>query len=110
MDRAIHYEYHTDEAERADKYYQNLFGSSLQKWMRQEEYWMVKTGTCDNKYEQPNTFRSIEVKSLKKVAEKIQQCGGQLIVPRVEIPDVGVLAYCLDAEGNLLGILERTSP
>ncbi|SEM89082.1 hypothetical protein [Lihuaxuella thermophila] len=106
MDRAIHYFYQAGGPEEPEHLSHSLFGSSLQT----EECWMGKIGSCHKRFEQPDTsIRSIEVQSLEEAAEKIRQCGGRLIVPRVEIPDIGVLAYCLDGDGNLLGILERTS-
>jgi hypothetical protein len=37
---------------------------------------------------------------------KVEQNGGQVVVPKMAVPTVGYLAYCKDTEGNIFGIFQ----
>ncbi len=52
----------------------------------------------------PRTVNTVEVADVEEAAAKVQQSGGQVVVPKFVIPGVGYLAYCLDTEGVLFGI------
>ena len=59
-----------------------------------------------NKDSQPRTVNSIQVSSIDEYASKVEQHGGQVVVPKMAVPTVGYLAYCKDTEGNLFGIFQ----
>ena len=44
-----------------------------------------------------------------KTIAKIEKGGGKICVPKMTIPDVGLLAYAEDPTGNIFGILEPKS-
>jgi uncharacterized protein len=77
---------------------------------------MMKTGSLPeagidgailrNKDSQPPTVNSIQVSSLDDYASKVEQHGGQVVVPKMTIPTVGFVAYCKDTEGNIFGIFQ----
>jgi uncharacterized protein len=49
---------------------------------------------------------SISVDSVDEYAAKVEQHGGQVVVPKMTVPTVGYLAYCKDTEGNIFGIFQ----
>jgi hypothetical protein len=115
MPRIVHFEISADEPERAVRFYHNVFGWDIKKWEGPIEYWMVTTGP-DN---QPgingrilkrrgseNVVNTIEVDAIDVYAEKINQHGCEIVVPKSPIPGVGWVFYCKDTEGNTLGVFQ----
>jgi predicted enzyme related to lactoylglutathione lyase len=115
MPRVIHFEIPVDKADRAIKFYSDVFGWKIEKWGTQD-YWLVKTGEkgtvgidgAITKREAPttNTANTIDVPSLDEYLTKITKNGGKVIAPRTTIPKVGYFAYCQDTEGNTFGVLQ----
>ena len=54
----------------------------------------------------PGTINTIAVPSLDQSVKKIEQHGGKVCVPKMEIPSVGWLAYAEDPGGNIFGVIE----
>jgi predicted enzyme related to lactoylglutathione lyase len=114
MHQVIHFELGTVEPERAAGFYSKVFGRKITKWNGPEEYWLVETGPQDkpginggllrHQDAQPRTVNTIAVPSVDDFAEKVAANGGKVVEPKMTIPGVGYLAYCLDTEGNLFGI------
>lgn len=48
----------------------------------------------------------IEVESVDTNSSKVQQLGGKVVVPKMSVPGMGYLAYCLETENNSFGIWE----
>ena len=84
------------------------------------EYWLVTTG--DDKEpgingglarpregQSPGTINTIAVTSLDQSIKKIEQRGGRVCVPKMEIPNIGWLAYAEDPAGNVFGVIEPHS-
>src|SRR5579859_2630199 len=102
MPRVIHFDFLTDEPERAIRFYSEAFGWSIQKWDGPMDYWLIKTGedsepgidggltkrTADEPFK---TINTIGVVSLDDTMAKITQAGGTITVPRMPIPGVGYL-------------------
>jgi len=115
MNRVVHFELGAVDPARAVDFYQNVFGWEAQKWGA-EEYWLMKTGSSPepgidgsilrNKDSQPRTVNSIQVSSIQEYAGKVEQHGGQVVVPKMTIPTVGYVAYCKDTEGKIFGIYQ----
>jgi predicted enzyme related to lactoylglutathione lyase len=84
MPRPIHFEIPADHPERAVTFYQQLFGWQFQKWDGPMPYWLVRTGDG-----------------------KAEAAGGTVALPKMAVPGVGWLAYCLDPEGNTFGLMQR---
>lgn len=116
MPRITHFDIPSDDPQRAQRFYQNVFGWKFEKWNGPMEYWMVTTG--DEKQPgingglskrmpgQIGMTNTIEVPSIDEYMKKIQSNGGQILVPKMPIPGVGYFASCMDTEGNLFGIIE----
>jgi predicted enzyme related to lactoylglutathione lyase len=115
MPRVIHFEIPADNAERAIKFYSDVFGWNIQKWGPQD-YWLVDTGEKDQpgiggaitKRTDPTTttVNTIDVPSLDEYLNKITKSGGKVLTTKNTIPGVGYFAYCRDTEGNTFGVLQ----
>lgn len=116
MPRIIHFDIPADDPARAQKFYQDIFGWTFDKWNGPMEYWMAKTG--DDKQPgingglakrmpgQTGMTNTIDVPSVDEFAKKIESKGGKIIMPKMAIPGVGYFAQCLDTEGNVFGIIQ----
>ena len=116
MPRVIHFEIPAEQPERALKFYTDVFGWKTQKWEGEQDYWLITTGDdhepgingglIKRQGNWVNPVNSIDVPSVDEFAAKVTERGGQVVVPKMQIPGVGYLAYCQDTEGNLFGIFE----
>ena len=116
MPRPIHFEIPADDPARATAFYRDVFGWKFQKWEGDMPYWMITTGANGEPgidgglmpRPQPgaSTVNTIGVASLDTTLESIQSKGGQTVVPKMAIPGIGWLAYCVDTEGNTFGVME----
>jgi predicted enzyme related to lactoylglutathione lyase len=115
MPRPIHFEIPADDPARASAFYGEVFGWKFQKWDGPMPYWLITTGGDGEPGidggllpRQPgaSTVNTIGVPSLDAALATIASNGGRTVVPRMAIPGVGWLAYCLDTEGNTFGIME----
>jgi predicted enzyme related to lactoylglutathione lyase len=119
MSRIVHFELPADDPERAAEFYKKVFGWQFQKWAGPMDYWMITTGPC----EQPgingglqrrphpgaSTVNTVDVASVDEAVAAIEKNGGKVAVPKMAVPTVGYLAYCVDTEGNTFGIMQRDS-
>ena len=116
MPLIVHFDIPSDKPERAQKFYQDVFGWEFAKWDGPMEYWMVKTGENDTPGingglarrmpGQIGMINTIDIPSIDEYIVKIQSNGGQILVPKMEIPGVGHYATCMDTEGNIFGIIQ----
>lgn len=124
MNRVVHFEIQADDAQRAIKFYQSIFGWDFQKWEGSPmEYWMVMTAEKDSKepgingglLPRPakapsqecgaNAFVcTVMVDNFDEMAKKIESAGGQVAMPKFAIPSMAWQGYFLDTEGNTFGI------
>jgi len=84
------------------------------------DYWLVTTGDDKDpgingglarprEGQSPGTINTIAVPSLDQSIKKIEQRGGRVCVPKMEIPNIGWLAYAEDPAGNVFGVIEPHS-
>ena len=123
----MHFEIPADDIEKIKKFYQELFGWTMNKYPGPTTYYMVGTVPINEKtmmpirpgvngglYEKKNAsspelaipLNYISVESVEEYSEKIQALGGKILVPKMEIPTIGWWALAADPEGNHFGILE----
>jgi uncharacterized protein len=113
-----------DDISRAKEFYKKVFGWEMQKWNNSEnseqEYWMFQTqddkensglggGIMKRQSPQHTVTNFITVSSIEEYSSKIEQSGGKIIMPKIEIPNMGFFAVCLDTENNMFGIYENNN-
>jgi predicted enzyme related to lactoylglutathione lyase len=118
MSKVAHFEINADEPERAMNFYKEVFGWKFQRWGDQE-YWLAMTGEkaepgIDGAI-MPRTdptakvVNTINVRSIDDTITSIMENGGNVVVPKMEVPKIGWLIYFLDTEGNMFGAMEMFS-
>ena len=117
MTRVIHFEIPADNPERAVDFYTKAFGWQFQKWAGPTDYWLVTTGPASEpginggllKRPHPGavTCNTIGVVSVDDAMKAVESAGGKVTVPKMAIPGVGWLAYCVDPEGNQFGMMQN---
>jgi predicted enzyme related to lactoylglutathione lyase len=105
--------------QRAMNFYQKAFGWTFEKYGNQE-YWLAKTGEKDEpgidgaiqprRTKGTTVVNTITVKDIDESIKKIEKNGGKVVVPKMEIPTMGTLAYFVDSEGNMQGIMQPVPP
>jgi uncharacterized protein len=122
MPAIVHFEIPADDVERSKKFYTDLFGWKIEKWPGSgsggdKEYWMITTtdekgnkalggGMMKRQMPQHQNTNFIDVESVDEYSSKVQQLGGKVVVPKMAVPGMGYMAYCLDTENNSFGIWE----
>ena len=122
MARPVHFEIHAADPDRARRFYSTVFGWTIERWGDQD-YWIVTTGTDD----QPginggllprrgpapepgapvNAFVATHgVEDIDAVLKTALDNGATVALDKDRVPGVGLLAYLLDPEGNIFGVLQ----
>jgi uncharacterized protein len=122
MARVVHFEILCADLDRAERFYRDVFGWSIQRWEGAPfDYRLVTTGPGD----EPGIdgalverrggidgeaviayVNTIGVNDLAEVERRVADGGGSVVVERNEIPGVGQLTYFKDTEGNIFGALQ----
>lgn len=121
MSRVVHFEIHAEDPERAIAFYEELFDWKFRAFGGPLEYWTIVTGPADQPGIDGGLLRrqglapvpgqaviawvgTVEVADLDDALATAIAAGGQVVVPKFEIPGVGWIAYCKDTEGNVFGL------
>src|SRR5579864_2484654 len=126
MNKVVHFEIVAIDPLRAIDFYTKVFDWKFKKMEGGEmDYWMVmsvpqntpgaingglrKEMGTDVK-EQTKSINGfvciVAVSSIDDILGKIEKNAGRIMRQKMPIPNVGMLAYCLDTEGNMFGVLE----
>ena len=123
MDHTIvHFEIPADNVKKLRKFYSELFGWKIEKMPGPVEYYGIETVPVNKKGmpERPGVnggmmkkqnpehkpINYIAVESVDEYVKKIEALGGKVIVPKMEVPEIGWWASALDPEGNQFAILQ----
>ena len=115
MPRVTHFEVHADNPERAAAFYAKAFDWQISKWEGPQDYWLVGTGTdaeagidggLMKRSNGEHTVVTINVPSFDEYRARIEAAGGRIVTPKMAVPGVGYMAYCVDTEGNTFGIMQ----
>jgi predicted enzyme related to lactoylglutathione lyase len=111
----IWFEIPADEIERAKKFYKSLFGWKIGPIPGMSDYWHIDTGGADDspdggmmvrKHPGQGITNYVWVPSVTKAAAKVVKLGGQVCVPKTEVPGMGYFAVCQDTENNTFAVWE----
>lgn len=116
MSRVIHFEFPSTDMAASPKFYENVFGWKLTKYPGPMDYWLITTGTPGTPgidgglggaaNELNGTVNTVGVDDLDEAIKKVEQNGGQVVMPKDEISDVGWLAYVREPGGAVLGMIQ----
>ena len=129
MNKVVHFEIPYDDKERASKFYSEVFGWEVQTLPMdgiEGGYTTVITAETDENYmiKEPgainggmfkrgqsnnaptNPVITMKVDAINDHFEKIKASGGEVIVLKREVPNMGYYAYVKDTEGNVIGLWE----
>jgi predicted enzyme related to lactoylglutathione lyase len=122
MARPVHFEIHADDPQRAIEFYTAVFGWTVNQYADQQ-YWLVSTGPTDEPGidgailprmgDRPapgapvvGMVNTMQVDDLDASLSKAFARGGVLTLDKMVIPGVGTVAYVLDSEANVIGMLQ----
>jgi len=120
--RVVHFEIPFDDAERARGFYQEAFGWALME-MPDMSYTLATTGPSGEqgpsepgfinggmlRRESPNEgpIMVIDVDDIDAALAKIESLGGQTLIGRQAVGEMGYAAYFKDVEGNNMGLWQN---
>ena len=115
MARIVHFELPYDEAGRARKFYEEVFGWQIQGWGDAPSYQLATTGSdglgIDGALYQRRTpdlgvLVYVAVPDLLETLAQAERAGASVVQPKTQIGGVGWSAVIRDPEGNMLGLFE----
>ena len=125
MNKVCHFEIPIEDRERAKQFYGEVFGWRTEDMPFQDDVYTFaittpvdeqfmyteKGGINGGMFKRETPFQgpvvTMEVESIDAHIPKIEAAGGQLLVPKGEVPDMGWYAYFRDTEGNVMGLWEN---
>ncbi len=122
----VHFDIPATNIENLKKFYTELFGWKLEKYPGPTEYYLVQTVPVDENMTpiragvngglyrkqdaaEPDIAKPINyisVESVDEYSKKVEQLGGKILVPKMEISGIGWWALAVDPDGNSFGLLE----
>ena len=121
MGRVVHFEIHASDLDRAERFYRDVFGWDVQRFDGPIDYRLLNTGPksqagidgalverrADAKGDAVIAYVcTVEVDDIAATEQKVKEAGGEQVVDRQEIGEVGQLSYFKDSEGNIFGALQ----
>ena len=116
MATIVHFEMPSTDPAASRTFYENVFAWRLSRWEGPMEYWLISTtepgapgvngalGGAANEFKA--TVNTIGVENLDETLAKVLANGGQIIMPKDEIPGVGWLAYVREPGGAVMGVIQ----
>jgi predicted enzyme related to lactoylglutathione lyase len=110
----VHFEIPAGDVARAKAFYGGLFGWKFSAAEGFPDYWMFLTGDPEDDAggglmarqapEQVGLVSYFAVESVDDAVARVQELGGQVVMPKQAVPGMGWLAHFLDTEGNLIAV------
>jgi predicted enzyme related to lactoylglutathione lyase len=111
-----HFAIHIDDIQRAKKFYDGVFDWGFNAY-GPNDFLQIKADKSENgevigamqsrnysplKEKVIGFECTISVENIDEIINKVKSNGGQVLLPKTEIPNVGMIAKFLDTEGNLI--------
>jgi predicted enzyme related to lactoylglutathione lyase len=123
MDAVVHFELPAENTARAKEFYTKVFGWKMMD-MPEMNYTMVHTGACDEKgmMEKTNMINGgmmkkdegtpypilvINSENLDESLAKVESEGCKVVLPKMQVGDMGWYARFVDPEGNIIGLWQN---
>ena len=124
MDKVTHFHIPADDVDRAESFYEDIFGWDVQDIGMEKDYRLATTVETDEtgmpkepgaingaiyKREKPEEYPAvvINVASIDDSIDKVISAGGKLVAPKSEVASWGFYAEFRDTENNLIGLWEN---
>jgi predicted enzyme related to lactoylglutathione lyase len=119
MATLVHFDIQAENPDRAQKFYQDLFGWKIEKLPGPMNYSLIETSDIKGTKgigggmakrgpsDPPGIVNFIGVESIDKSLKAVETLGGKIIQPKQAVPGWGYLAVCLDTENNHIGLFEE---
>ncbi len=114
----VHFEIPANDAERLSQFYSRVFGWKFERSpMPDMEYWMISTGPQGQSVgggmyrrmgpnDGPRNY--VLVDRIDPAIAEFKAAGGREVVPKAEVPGMGLSFIGADPEGNLIALWEST--
>lgn len=116
MPKVIHFEIESKQPEQTIAFYEKAFGWKFTKFEGEFDYWLISGGEQDapgingalmrGSEDTLRTINTIEVPSITEYLARVEEAGGKIESPTMDIPGVGLFAYCSNPEGLKFGIIQ----
>lgn len=116
--RVVHFEIPCNNPEKTMQFFKDVFGWNFVQF-GQDQYWLAMSGDASTpginggfmKRRDPAQpiVNSIDVADIDAAMKKVQDSGGEIVVPKQAIPTVGWLSYFKDPDGNIHGLYQVDS-
>ena len=115
MNRPVHFEIQSPDPEAAILYFETTLGWQFSRWEGDAtEYWVIRTGEglgidgglLRSPDGQSRSNVVMQVADVDAAAAAVVANGGEIVVPRMEIPGVGSTVYAKDPTGNIYGMIQ----
>jgi len=127
MNKVSHFEIPYEDQERAQKFYEEVFGWEINKFSDEGYYLAITTKSDPNTTmpSEPGAINGgllnrdstakhpllvIDVPNIDDHIKKVEDAGGELIMPKVSVGDSGFFARVADTEGNVIAIWQQLKP
>ena len=111
MGRVVHFEIHAADPDRAERFYRRVFAWQISRWEAAPvDYRLITTGADGEPGIDGNAVTAfvctVSVDDLAAVEAAEPEAGGEQVVDRQELENVGSFAYFKDTEGNIFGAMQ----
>ena len=116
MSKVVHFEIPVEDADRAQKFYGDVFGWEAQGYGEQP-YWLVTAGAEDERGADGAFIKRSEVHAspviiiavddIDSALQRAQDAGARLLNEKVAVPGMGWSGYVEDTEGNVIGMWQN---
>jgi len=115
----VHFEIPAENVEKMRKFYSRLFGWKIERVAGPIEYYLIETAPegkgvgggmtkKEDLSQQPMNYYLVE--SVDEYSRKVEELGGEIIMPKQTVPGMGHFAVAIDPERNIFGLWEAISP
>jgi predicted enzyme related to lactoylglutathione lyase len=123
MGRPVHFEIHASDPEKLAGFYREMFGWKIDAWPGPVPYWLIMTGDegtpginggmVQRPDEGPAVGQSVnafvctvDVTDVDADVAKALTLGATVALPKMPVPGMGWLAYIMDPDRNILGMMQ----